>query len=161
MLFHSTGHTEENWATNSRISECSNPVIFYRMSSKPLDRQHGRNQLFQKKKKQKKKAADDTVDRAHTSSLSDSLSSCMSPWLTFQSFWSFRHQVRGTGMAMRVFLFIGRVVECLVCSKTIGKELGTYLLKKIFPPFTQSPSFCSPHSASWYWRDCSTWWAQA
>lgn len=33
-------------------------------------------------------------------------------------------------MAMGVFLFIGRVLECLVCSKTIGKELGTYLLKK-------------------------------
>jgi len=33
-------------------------------------------------------------------------------------------------MAMRVFLFIGRVLECLVCSKIIGKELGTYLLKK-------------------------------
>lgn len=40
-------------------------------------------------------------------------------------------------MAMRVFLFIGRVQEWLIGSKTIGKELGTYLLKKLFPQFTQ------------------------
>lgn len=59
MLFPSTGHAEENWATNSRISECSNPVNFLQAA-------------WQKStlSKKKKRLAADTVNRAHTSSLS-------------------------------------------------------------------------------------------
>lgn len=49
-------------------------------------------------------------------------------------------------MAMRVFLFIGRVLECLVCSKTIGKELGTYLLKNIPSIYTVSFALFSTFS---------------
>ena len=117
------------------------------------------------------KSLTDIVKRAPTTSLSQSPSvlPCLLGYhfrellilLTGELQQKLGLQARGTSIAMGV-LCIGAVLAHLGAAKTGEKDLGKYLRQEIHSSLnSQVPSFCSPYSVSWYWRDCSSWWGRA